>query len=323
MRTSVRLLGCALLAVAGVVVAGSAGWGSGARAASSAVALQPPSQVVHMGENVTVDVAVSGVTDLAAWQVVIRYDPAVLSFAAYQPTGWLDSSGRHQICPSAIVTAQFGTVQLGCGSSNLTPDGVAGGDVVAHVTFTANATGTSNLELLQAQLANPNGDDCCGAAATFEGAVKVVEPGSSDTTDPPTPTPNPAKLTPTAIPGLNSPDDLRLPSGTRTAPGTRTTPSAGGGNASGGSGTGGSATGGTISGAVAGASNGGLFGGSSSGGQASGSAGAPGAPHAGTGTVRSEHSLLVRLGAGLLAVVGLVCLAVSGFERRRRVTKAE
>ena len=322
MTKSLRLLGCALLGVAAVIFASSLGGGTGAaRADVATMALQPPSQVVHVGENVTVDIAVSGVTDLAAWEVTIKYDPTVVSFYSYQKTDWLDSTGRTQSCPSAIITnytSTFATAKFGCGSLNLTPDGVAGGSVVAHATFTTNATGTSNLELLSAELALPEGSDCCGPVTTHEGAVEVIAPGAAETTPPPTPTPNPLKLTPTAIP--QDPDQLTLPTGSRTTPSAQgSTPQAGSGsNGSGGSGPGGSgATGsGTPASGVLGTS-GGVFG-ASSGSAGGGNASASGAPHAGEGTAREQHSLAVRLGAALLALAGLGCLGFAGLEFRRR-----
>ena len=304
----------------------ASGLGSGtgaARADVATVALQPPSQVVHVGENVTVDVAVSGVTDLAAWQVTIKYDPTVVSFSSYSKTDWLDSSGRTQSCPNAIVTnvtSTFATAQFGCGSLNPTPAGVDGGDVVAHATFTANGEGTSNLELLSAELALPEGSDCCGPVTTHEGVVQVVAAGAAETTPPPTPTPDPTKLTPSPIP--QDPNSLTLPTGSRTTPTSgSSTPQAGSTPDSAGSGS--TAPGsGTPASGVLGAS-GGLFSGSSSGGAGGANPSASGAPHAGEGTVRDEHPLAVRLGAALLALAGLGCLAVAGFERRRRVGKAE
>jgi uncharacterized membrane protein YgcG len=305
MTTSLRFLGCALLGAAAIVFAsGIGGRSEPARADGAALALQPPSQVVHVGENVTVDIAVSGVTDLAAWEVTIKYDPTVVSFSSYSKTSWLDSSGRTQSCPSAIitsVTSTFSTAKFGCGSLDPTPPGVNGGDVVAHATFTANAIGTTNLELLSAELALPEGSDCCGAVTTHEGAVQVIAPGAAETTPPPTPTPNPIKMTPTAIPV--DPNQLTLPGG------SRSTPAAGGssqqpGGTGGASSPGGSpSAGGGSSSGVLGASGGGLFGGSSSG-SGGVSAGATGAPHAGDGTVRAQHSLWARVGAVSLALAG-------------------
>ncbi len=320
MTTGLRLLGCALLGVAAVMVASSLGGGAGsAKADVATVALTPPSQVVHMGENVTVDIEVSGVTDLAAWGVTIKYDPTVVSFGSYQRTDWMDSTGRHQSCPNAIITHYtdtFETAQFGCGSLASTPAGVDGSGVVAHATFTTNGEGTSNLELLSAGLALPLGDDCCGPVTTHEGAVQVVAAGAAETTPPPTPTPNPVKLTPTAIP--QDPDQLTLPTGSRTTPTSGgSTPSAGSGSGpSGGSGSGnpGSGSGGS---GVLGASQG-LFSGNSSTGGGGTSASASGAPHAGEGTLRDQHSLAVRLSAGLLALAGVAFVGFAGLGFRRR-----
>src|SRR5581483_12455784 len=311
----VRVWGCALLATAALVFASSVGgWPHGGSAAGAAtVALTPPSQVVHVGENVTVDVSLSDVTDMAAWEVMIKYDPSILSFTGFQPTDWLASTGRTPQCPGAVVDTNIGTARFGCVTFGQEPPaGVAGSGVVAHATFAANATGTSNLELVSVGYAIPEGSGA-PVGGTYEGAVKVIEPGDSDPQDtslPPTPTPNPVKLTPTARPGGGTDDDLRLP-GTSGTPGAGQTPPAG---TIGGGTTGSGARGG----AGAGSSGAGSVFGQSSSGSAGGAAGGTGAPHAGQGTVRTEHSLLVRVGAGVLAAAGLACLAAAGLERRRR-----
>ena len=216
MRNSVRFAGFVLLGVAAVVF-GSSMWRDAgvSDAAGASMSLQPASQVVQAGEHVTVDISVADVADLAAWQLVLKYDPAVLTFESFEQTDWLDSTGRSQQCPSATVDSQhllpMYSVDVGCGSFNKTPEGPNGSGVVAHLTFTAAATGTSDLVVLKALLANPLSDDSCCVPAVHQGAIKVVPPGSNNPGSnelPAVPTPNPALLTPVAGPGQG--DQLTL-----------------------------------------------------------------------------------------------------------------
>lgn len=304
MSIGVRAAGCVLLGLAVAIIGFSTRDATTSRAASSGLAVTPPSQVVRVGEPVKLDISVSGVADLAAWEVVLKYDPSVLSFSTYTPTDWLASSGRSPTCPSPIVNATLGTAEFGCvtaGSS--TPAGVDGGGIVAHVTLNANTTGTSDLEIVKLALTNWDADDCCGAPAVTEGAVKVVAAGDSDPGDstlPATPTPNAAKRTPTAISGLDG-DSLTL------GPGANATAAAGG-ISGGGSGSGGGGGGAPVGVTSGGSSGGGLFG--------SGTAGQPrsgtGAPHAGTGTVTGVPSKVSLAVAAALAVLGAACLLGAG-----------
>lgn len=307
MRASVRFGGYVLLAV-GIVLFGSSLLLETrvSRAAGSATALQPPSQVVQLGDPLKIDIAVSGVTDLAGWEVRIKYDPSILEFASIEPTSWMDSTGRSTFCPSPSVDAVAGNAQMGCGTVDPSPPGPDGDGVVAHVTFSTIATGTSNLEIIKLELSNPSGDDCCGYVTPNEGVVRVAsaaDAGSGDGALPPTPTPNPVKLTPTPgglprTPGAALPgDQLRL------------TPGAGGSLAADAAPP---APGETSAGAeVAGDA------GDVSGSQAR--QGASRAPNAGTGPLAGVASNLVQTVAAALALAGLACVLAAKTGTLRRV----
>ncbi len=299
-----------LVALMGIVCTaiGVAAWreGTASSAGNGVVSLQPPSQVVARGEKVTLDVAVSNVTNLATWEVKLRYDPNILAFESYVSRPFLESTGRQVTCLDPVVDATAGTVQFGCVSSGMTPPGVDGAGTVATVTFATKGTGTTPVELLKAELALPEGSDCCGAVVTQEAAVRVVssQQEESSATPPPTPTPNPRKLTPTPV-------------GATPAPSLVLTPAAGDGPGDGG------AVAGVVSGPDGGQTPGRTGGGSgddlfrSASGQTT--AGERSSPRAGEGTfarMRSERPTTV---GSALAIVGSLMVAAT-LSRQRQGT---
>lgn len=205
-------VGGALLCVAAVLAALGLNQ-SGVGAASAGIGLQPASQAVAPGSTVEFDVAVSGVNNLAGWELRLRFDTSVLEYASFTPDNtFLESSGRNVSCPSPFLNAAEDEVQFGCASFGLTPPGASGSGTVGTVTFNAVGSGTSDVEIVKAQLSNPNGDSCCGLPATGEAAVRVVAQGEDPNSAelPSTPTPNVAKLTPTVPAGAPTEPPLLL-----------------------------------------------------------------------------------------------------------------
>jgi hypothetical protein len=190
-----------ILAGAAVLAATALGAPEALFGAGSAVRLLEPSQNAELGQTVQLQVKVEGVTNLATWEVKLGYDPDILDYQGWTTTDFLASSGRSPICPSAVEDADVGWTLVGCGSSAFTPAGPDGSAVVATVTFKAVGTGTTPVEILKRELANPEGENCCGDPATYEAVVRVYGDEEEEPEDlPPTPTPNTKKLTPTAVP---------------------------------------------------------------------------------------------------------------------------
>jgi hypothetical protein len=310
MKVSLRSGLVALMGVTFTAI-GVAAWreGTASSAGNGVVSLRPPSQVVTLGEKVTIDVAVSNVTNLASWEVKLRYNPDVLTFESFAGRPFLESTGRAVSCLDPVVNpAEPGTVQLGCVSSSKDPPGVNGEGVVATVTFATKGAGTTAIEILKAELAEPLGDNCCGAVVTQEAAVRVVssQQEESSAAPPPTPTPNPRKLTPTPV-------------GATPAPSLALTPSAGGSEPP--AGTGG------VAGAVA-SPPGSPGGGANAGGpddlfRSASGATAPGernAPRAGEGSLaRARAETPVTIGSGL-AIAGALMVAATLSRQRQGTT---
>ncbi len=295
-------LGAAIVLVASFASRGTS------QASGTTIAITPASQAVHMGQPVEFDIAVTGVTNLGAWQVQLHWDPAVLTYDSSSNGTFLGSTGRSPACISPETNAASGTAKFACGtvSSGSTPEGPSGDGVLTHVKFTTMAEGTTNIEFTDVQLANWDSYDCCPGFTFGEGAVTVSAADNAPL--PATPTPNATKLTPTVVSHLPA-DSLTL------SPGAAATAAAGGPPAPVGA-----AGGPTDSPAGGGSTSSGATGDVSGIGNISGSGatGGAGAPHAGEGTQVRSRSLAVDVLTGVLAVAGLVCLAVAGRSWRLR-----
>ena len=158
----------------------------------TSVLVDPPTQGQLVGATFTVNVAAQNVTDLAAYEFILAWDPTVLDFVNVTDGSFLGSTGRTVSCPSATVGAN--TVRFGCVTLGSSP-GVDGSGVLSVLTFSAFGAGSSALDLLNVGLSHPLGSPLL--AAVEDGAVTV--------TLAPTATPTPcdgecptATITPTA-----------------------------------------------------------------------------------------------------------------------------
>jgi hypothetical protein len=184
--------------------------------------MMPPSQIVHEGETFELELAVADAQNLAAYEAEIVYNTSVLEFVTFTDHGYLGSTGRGPICPTAAIKEK--SVQVGCGSTGGTAlAGPSGSAKLATLTFKAIGDGTSPLVYVKAELANPEGDNCCGTMTLGEGVVQVVGNGEDEPdTLPSTPTPNPRALTPTPIGDIPEDDgeQLKLPEAQASGAGT-------------------------------------------------------------------------------------------------------
>jgi hypothetical protein len=288
------------------------------QAAVASVSITPASQSATVGETVTVTVSVKDATNLAAYDVMIQYDTGVLEFVDRRDLGFIETSGRAVTCPSPVVDDEFdlGTVLAGCASSGLEPPGASGDADLMEFTFKAAAGGTSELVFLRVNLADPNGDSCCGDFYFNEDEGEEPEtPPSGDmiiseaavavgrTSDPPLPDqpePSVERRTKTV------PTNGQLPA-------YETLPESSGGTTSGSSGQSGS-SGGSTPGGQNSRSSAGVQGSSSSGGS-----GSDDFPSAGHGPADEPESPWVLSLAYGLAGVGLALAAgTAGFEEWRR-----
>ena len=194
--TSSRFLKLSLLAVVALAAVGL-GLGTGDHAAgqtASVVAVAPSSWPVDGGP-FQVNVEVSGVSNLAAFQFAIGFNPAVLQFVGVQEGPFLGSTGRDVLCPPLNLDIEKGELFYGCASLG-DQAGPSGSGLLATITFAPVATGISDLPLSRVELGDPEGGRI---DSTASGAcIVIVRPGGGPTSCPSaTATPRPGAPTPT------------------------------------------------------------------------------------------------------------------------------
>jgi uncharacterized membrane protein YgcG len=264
----------------------------------------PNSQNVQSGDTFTIDVAAENVTNLAAFEFTISFDPNILSVGSIQESGFLGSTGLAVVCQGPITDPAYvppGSVRFGCNTAKLAAARPEGSGVLATVTFVAISEDVSPLTFGMLQLANDQTADCCNPITVREAAVRVVGPDDPTPESlPPTPTRNPTAMTPTPIPGAPTRRSGPVLPGSPVLPGTEYQDP--GGTASGADGTSGSSGGASSSGGAA------------SGDGTTGSTGA--SPRAGTGPPAEEAAWWPILASGLLAVGGATLLSLAAYARR-------
>jgi len=302
MKRSVRFLGpIGLLGVGLLIAAASAARAPDDTSAAqgATVSLLPSSQNVQRGDTFTIDVAAENVTNLAAFEFTISFDPGILSVGSIQESGFLGSTGRNVSCQGPLTEPPYvsaGSVKFGCVTESPSVTALPVGlGVLATVTFVAIGEGVSPLTFGPLQLANGNTGDCCEPITPNEAAVRVVGPDDPTPESlPPTPTRNPRAMTPTPIPGAPTPRSGPV------LPGTEYQDP--GGTAAGAGDTSASSSGTSSSGGAA------------SGDGTTGSTGA--SPRAGTGPPAEETPWWPILASALLAVGGATLLSLAAYARR-------
>jgi hypothetical protein len=269
-------------------------------AQGATVSILPNSQNVQSGDTFTIDVAAENVTNLAAFEFTISFDPNILSVGSIQESGFLGSTGRDVWCEGPFTEPPYvspGNVKFGCGtpkgaSTTALPSGSA---VLATVTFVAIGEGVSPLTFGPVSMTNNLGEDRDLSRTVNEAAVRVVGPDDPTPESlPPTPTRNPRAMTPTPIPGAPARRSGPVLPGSPVLPGTEYQD-----------------PGGAASGSSGGASS---SGGAAAGDGTTGSTGA--SPLAGSGPPAEETPWWPILASGLLAVGGAGLLSLAAYVRR-------
>jgi len=308
MKRSVRFLGPIGLLGVGLLIAAASAAGAPddtSAAQGATVRLLPSSQNVQRGDTFTIDVAAENVTNLAAFEFTLSFDPEILSVGSIQESGFLGSTGRDVWCEGPLTEPPYvspGNVKFGCG----TPEGASttalpsGSGVLATVTFAAIGEGVSPLTFGPVNMTDNWGEDRDLSRTVNEAAVRVVGPDDPTPESlPPTPTRNPRAMTPTPIPGAPTPRSFPVLPGSPGLPGTEYQDP--GGAAAGAGGTSGSSGGASGGGTVAG-------------GGAAGKTGS--SPRAGTGPPAEETPWWPILASGLLSVGGATLLSLAAYARR-------
>jgi hypothetical protein len=144
-----------------------------------------PSTNPNMGDTFAVDVDVTGITDLYAFQFDLSFDPTLLSAVSVTEGDFLPSGGTTFFIPGTIDNVG-GTVSANADTLIGAIPGVTGDGMLAEFEFTALAVGTSTLSFANEILLDSSLNDIT-ADTTFEnGSVTVDAPISSAVPEPST-----------------------------------------------------------------------------------------------------------------------------------------
>jgi hypothetical protein len=151
------------------------------------VKIDPASKTVSLlGGNFGLDVNVTNVTNLGAFQFDVVFDPTVVQFQSFTPGPFLASSGRSTLCSSFDVAPNI--KRYGCVSGGAQA-GPNGSGAIASLTFSPLAVGTSTVNLTNGSLAdasadaNPMDADWQGGSVTVGCAFDIDGDGDIDIHD--------------------------------------------------------------------------------------------------------------------------------------------
>lgn len=144
------------------------------------LSIQPPSTSVVAGSTFAVDVNISNVTDLFAFQFDIGFDPSILSATSITEGSFLPGGGTTFFIPGTIDNIG-GTISSNADTLIGAISGVSGSGTLAVLDFTALAAGTSpidiaNVTLLDSTLSSISSTTTSGAATVT--GVTVPEPST-------------------------------------------------------------------------------------------------------------------------------------------------
>jgi hypothetical protein len=217
----VILGGGVMLVLAGAAIALGSGRASG-QAGTAVISIDPPStQVAPDGGQVNININISNVQNLGAFELTLKYNPEVLDFLGAADTGFLTTTGRSEQCVPAISAPDAGIVRFGCNTLGLVENGVGepgpdGSGTLAIASFSPKAIGNSDITLvglddyyvyttngntehgqtsLDAVEVCPAPGQCASAPIAFTattGVIAVIDPAAATPTAlAPTPTPEP------------------------------------------------------------------------------------------------------------------------------------
>jgi len=136
------------------------------------VKISPASKRIALsGGTFTVDIVAEDITNLAAYQVELTYNPTIVHVTAVTQGPFLGSTGRTVSPVSPNIDNNAGRVVFGAFTFGTQP-GVNGTGVLATITFQPRARGTSPLHLQNVQVADPNSSLL--SATTEDGQVELV-----------------------------------------------------------------------------------------------------------------------------------------------------
>ncbi len=130
--------------------------GLAATPAAADVVVQPATTTVNISQMFSLDVAITNVTDLYAFQFDLGFDPSVLSVTNVWEGPFLPSGGPTFFIPGVIDNVG-GTVSFNADTLESAIAGVTGSGVLLTFDFTPVAAGTSTVSIFNVILLDSNG----------------------------------------------------------------------------------------------------------------------------------------------------------------------
>lgn len=162
------------------------------------VRFDPSSTTVGVGEQVSVDVMVGGVTDLVGVSIIVKYDPAVVEVVGDPGPGSFIPLDHD---PEGIsVDPAVGQVLIAYQIQSPAANPVSGDGVVANITFRGRAEGTTALDLAEVTLIGAGEDLTVPTPQDGQLTVSAADPTSPLPTPTFTSMPSPTATSPAASP---------------------------------------------------------------------------------------------------------------------------
>lgn len=177
---------------------------SSVAAAPAVIRMDPASVNASYAQgNFSVDIVIEGAVEVAAFDLTVEYDAAIIDLVHVHEGEFLSSTGRAGSCPRPVLDA--GIVMFGCYSMGRTPVAASGSGVLASLTFRPIASGTTPLHFAKAELSDVWAYDI---PATSEDGVVTVTGGPApkpQKTPAQEGTPGAGTPAPTVVGGLPTP----------------------------------------------------------------------------------------------------------------------
>ena len=138
------------------------------------LSVQPSVTTANPGDVFSINIDVSGVTDLYAFQFDLTFDPSILSGLDTSEGSFLPQGGSTIFIPGAIDNV-VGTVTFTADTLAGLGPGASGDGTLASLLFQSLSSGSSPIDLSNVILLDSSGGDI--SASLINGSVTVPEPG--------------------------------------------------------------------------------------------------------------------------------------------------
>jgi hypothetical protein len=142
-------------------------------ASATSISVSPSTKTVSVGDSFSLDVTVTGITDLVDYQFDLNFDPTILSVTGVTNGAFLTSGGgTSTFDPSAPLVATLdNTTGLVTVLDSISGPSASGSGVLASIDFTANQAGDSPMTLANIVLHNSQINNFEDSTALIDGTI--------------------------------------------------------------------------------------------------------------------------------------------------------